>query len=279
MGKRLYDMCEIVFGTGLAESISTEIQHAFAILNNILADPVYSKFINALMGIGALLMMLYFFQSMIDQASRDMFSFEKLIVAFIKMIVAFTVMIYLPELLQLVLKLGGAFVDFVNESFSPVSGEALESTEKLRESYNTYFRATKFIEACGCMIGLLVPWLISMFCELLSKFIVYSNGIMLGVRMVFSPVAVAQLFEDGSRSSGIRFLKGLFADALGFSIVLLIVLVANAFAGGGTNAIPNPEDLQDGLGWAGMVNATLAKLVIAGGMAGASKIAHDVMGA
>ncbi len=73
MGKRLYDMCEIVFGTGLAESIGAEIEYAFSILNNILADPLYSKFINALMGIGALLMMLYFFQSIIDQASRDMF--------------------------------------------------------------------------------------------------------------------------------------------------------------------------------------------------------------
>lgn len=281
MGDFIFDMCEKVFGSGLITSVGDMIDSVFSALSNLLVT--YDGVINVMFGVAASLMVIYFFQSLIDQASRDMFSLEKLIVAFIKMLVAFSVMVYLPDILQLILRLGGAFTAVIEEAASATDDASVAET--LRDNYRNYFSSfTHIIAGIGYVLTLIIPWIICLVCELMAKFIIISNGVMFGARMIFSPVAISQLFEDGSRSSGMKYLKGLFADAISFSVILLIMLVANSFAlsafeGGAEIAnMVAPEKLREILDWEGIINIIITRLVIAGGMASASKIAHDVLG-
>lgn len=281
MGDFIFDMCEKVFGSGLITSVGNMIDSVFSALGNLLVT--YNGVINIMFGVAASLMVIYFFQSLIDQASRDMFSLEKLIVAFIKMLVAFSVMVYLPDILQLILKLGGAFTAVIEEAATATDSASVAA---LKEDYHNYFHSiTHIIPGIGYILTLIIPWIICFVCELMAKFIIISNGVMFGARMIFSPVAISQLFEDGSKSSGMKYLKGLFADAISFSVILLIMLVANnfalsAFEGGAEIAnMVGPEKLREILDWEGITNIVITRLVIAGGMASASKIAHDVLGA
>lgn len=59
------------------------------------------------------------------------------------------------------------------------------------------------------------------FCELTMQVIVLSYFSEFGIRKIFSPLAVADIYSEGMRSSGMRFLKKMFAVYLKISICML----------------------------------------------------------
>lgn len=283
MGGIIYDMAELVFGSGLADELVDWLEKLLGTVDGVLSSA--NGLITVFTEIAALLMIVYFFQDLLNQASRDMFSFEKLIVAFIRLLIAFTVMMYLPNILDLLVDLASGFVTEVkNTTFSGT--EISTSTTGTRDAYIDYFKKlTKILEAIGCVLGLLIPWVLAQAAKLIATFVITSSAVMLVVRAIFSPLGVCQLFEEGSRSSGMRYLKGLLAEALSFSVIVAIMLVANSFSnqmaalGGAANELPEPGQLNEHLGFTGLFYAIIGKLIIAGGMASGSKIAHDVLGA
>lgn len=59
------------------------------------------------------------------------------------------------------------------------------------------------------------------FCELVMQVIVLSYFAEFGIRKIFSPLAIADIYSEGMRSSGMRFLKKTFAVYLKIGICML----------------------------------------------------------
>lgn len=294
MGGLLYDMANIVFGSGIVNGLTkwtTDVLNAMkGIFDNGYVDSVYNLFA----AIACSLLVIFFFQDLMNQASRDMFSFEKLIIAFIKMLIAFAVLVFLPDMLNLLTDFAQGFVEMVQEkggimdkmqeAVAEAAGGKVNS-EEVKKAYEDEFdHLTKIFKAVGAMMGMLIPWLIAMFAELMGKFIIASTAIMLMVRATFSPIAVVQIFEEGSRSSGMRYLKGLFAEALSFSVILVIIAAANGISAtlvedAVGNGWTDPTKIHSLLAFNTLIPLIVPKLVVAGGMASGSKIAHEIVGA
>lgn len=284
MGELIHSWVEMVFGNTLANNLSDWADRCLVAIQTVLTGTVIGNIINVLAPIACSLLIIYFFQNLLDQASKDMFSFEKLVVSFIKLFVAFAVLIYLKDIMLMVTQMAQAFVSMIKSLLS-IDGLNDGGAASLQE-YNDYFNhLTKIFHVLAALAKLMIPWLISFIAEIMGKFLIASTSIMLMVRMVFCPIAVAQLFEDGSRSSGMRYLKGLFADAISLSVMVAIIILATKFSSAllstelsGINGSLMPEDLMS-FGFSDFIPMIVPKLVIAGGLASASKIAHDVVGA
>lgn len=284
MGSWLYDQADYVFGSGLGDNLSSWMTEILGRLGSVV-NSVPSSITNLLMSMAASLLIIYFFMDLTNQASKDMFSLDKLIVAFIKLLVAFAIVINLKEITTWVVKIAEAMATFVQGEWGSgitPGGGGWDGSGK--EAYDDYFNHfSKIFVIIPVFGGLIIPWLITWLCELMGKFIIASSAVMLTVKLIFAPIAVVQCFEDGTRSSGIRYIKGLFAEALSFSIIIVIIIVAlnvgttdvNTF----TDLASNPEKLQEALSIGNIVNLLIPKLIIAGGMASGSKIAHEIMGA
>lgn len=75
---------------------------------------------------------------------------------------------------------------------------------------------------------LFFPWVISIIISGAAKFCVYQAALEIGVRKIFVPLAVADIYQDGLRSPGVRYLKKFLAAFLKIAICAAIGLVIGA---------------------------------------------------
>lgn len=299
-----------------------------------------SHFVTIFSGIAGALLVLYFFIDIISQASRDLLSIDRLVVALIKLVAALAVLVSLQSIIYYIIDFGQNMVIWMNSEgseggsgiFKNAFKNALSSKKgKNHNYYNGFFFFTtsqkdwpnheKFLTLSGTqaegfaegkalkyytgifsffrsfslVLKLAMPMLISLAARLAGYFLATSNMAMLIVRCIFSPLAVVQLFEDGSRSAGIRYLKGIFADALSFSIIIVILQVCsymnNIFLSDTFKYLVN-HDIKGVYGYdsdhhnvgdvftlTNCAKLLVPQLVTVGGMGGAIKISHDIMGA
>lgn len=291
-GSTIYDMAKQVFGPGMAETLSEWMDKVLGAMKDVLALGYVDDIINVFSIVGCSFMVIYFFADMMNQASKDMFSFEKLVIAFIRMLTAFAILLFLPDILDYLPDWAMGFKEVIFMDGDTMDGSldmskiwgAADGLDKYKGYYNHF---TKAFEVIGALFGLFIPYLISIFAELMGKFIITSTAVMLVVRTLFAPLGVVQIFEEGTRSSGIRYLKGLLAEGLSFACIIGIILIANSITGAlvsdSVDVVKslnvNPEKLGDALQFNTLISIIIPKLVVAGGMASGSKIAHDVMGA
>lgn len=119
--------------------------------------------------------------------------------------------------------------------------------------------------------------------KLLSMFVCISNAVMIVARAVFAPIAVVQVFDEGTRSAGIRYIKKFVAECCtmaGICVILTVVpLVTNSLT-----AVKLPVDtitaanLDQVITFGTFGTILIPQLVLAGGLATGSKLIHDVVG-
>lgn len=298
-----------------------------------------SQFVTIFSGIAGALLVLYFFIDIISQASRDLLSIDRLVVALIKLVAALAVLVSLQSIIYYIIDFGQNMVIWMSYGGSgggvgifknAFKNKNALSSKKGNNYYNGFYFFVKdqktwpnhdkfltlhdsdagieegkalkyytgifsFFRSFSLVLKLAMPMLISLAARLAGYFLATSNMAMLIVRCVFSPLAVVQLFEDGSRSAGIRYLKGIFADALSFSIIIVILQVCsymnNIFLSDTFKYLVD-HDIKGVYGYdsdhhnvgdvftlTNCAKLLVPQLVTVGGMGGAIKISHDIMGA
>lgn len=284
MGNFIYGMVQQIAGETLSSDLQTWMDSLIGAISDINTNLQGSTAVKFLSAMGCALMIIYFFMDLTSQASRDMFSFEKLVVAFIKLLVAFALLLYVGELTQQIITLVGAFKDLMKNISITSSDAASISIAGVSEYEKEFKGVLGALRGIPVVALLLVPWLISWVCELVGKFLTASTVLQFLARAVLCPLAIVQCFEDGTRSSGIRYIKGLLADGMSLGAMLLILNMAHAIGLKMIAEIPtsfafdNPGSLAS-MGISEFSVLIITSLLCVGGMAGASKITHDVMGA
>lgn len=98
---------------------------------------------------------------------------------------------------------------------------------------------------------------------------VYAIGIDIGLRFIFTPLAVADLYSEKFRSTGVRWLKALAAASLQGVIVYVVVIVGTALR----------TTLEGGAAFAGFapVTGTIVNLTMIGFFAKSKAIANEII--
>lgn len=106
--------------------------------------------------------------------------------------------------------------------------------------------------------------------QMATSFTIYAVAIEMGIRFVFTPIAVADMFSEKLRSSGIRWLKNLAACALQGTVIYVVIVV-------GTNL---REILETGAAMPGFspVTSTIVNLTMIGFFAKSRGFAQEAFG-
>lgn len=315
MAEFIYNAVDFMLGSGLTDDMSRWMSDLFQTIMTLIGNgSLIDVALNIFVAIACSMLILYFFMDLLDQAKRDMFSFEKLIVSFIKFLAAFTVLLCLSDILENVVRIGNylykAMLESGNDSLqaaiTTANGEMIELfpdipasdsgrsgysvmpewTEAVQEAFEDEFSfgIGKVINNFGLIITSAVINLIAIVARIAGYFICASNAVMIIARISFSPIAVVQLFEDGTKSSGMRYLKGLVADCITMAVIIIILYAATAI----TNSIVvdysgftevTVENLRSVFTFRNTAVMLVPQLVAVGAMATGSKVAHDIMGA
>ena len=312
MGKFVYDTLVILLGGGLTDEMADWMAGLFTTVLRLINGRLMSTAMNIFAAVACSMLILYFFMDLVDQAKRDMFSLEKLIVSFIKFLAAFVVLLCLKDLVTYVVQIGNYLYLTLSSEGSGTLHDAIVSSSSSRirlfddisldssdrssyyvmpkwttateEAFGDEYNVLSIIKNIQIYVICAIAGVIGFIAKIAGYFICTSNAVLVIARVVFSPIAVVQLFEDGSRSAGMRYLKGLAADCITMAVIIIILYAASAITSGlivDLTSISeiNFDNLTDVITFSNLAIILVPELVAIGAMASGGKIAHDIMGA
>lgn len=125
---------------------------------------------------------------------------------------------------------------------------------------------------------LIIPWILSLLMCIVAQFIAFSILIELGVRKAFSPFAIVDIYSEGMRSPGMRYLKRYLATFLKIAICLMVCYMGVELMGiSAEDNIANFDSLGDCLQYIFRIIAI--NFTVLGVMTKAGEYANDVVGA
>lgn len=303
MSHAIYSGLEMIFGGGLANELMAWMTTLFETLKQIFMgeDNLMGMALTLFAGIACSLLLIYFTMDIINQASRDMLSFEKLIMAMIKLFVAFMVLLFLKEIINGILSIGHSLYLFVSSDsfrgtifneeekdwrfiFGDYEGDSFPKWSEVKKAFEDHY---EFFNAVGLYMTLAIPQILGFVAKLAGYFITTSNAVMVIARAIFAPIAVVQLFEEGSRSAGIKYIKKFAAECITFAVIIVIlyastkvtnVLLENSEAVKNVGTTITFGTVDEVVTFGNLAIILLPELVAIGAMLGAAKITNDIIG-
>ncbi len=115
-------------------------------------------------------------------------------------------------------------------------GESVASSTGSIESTNEFFNATrktmlingigklKISTILGYVINAVIPWILSMISTVILQVVLISRILEVVVLTTFSPLAISDIYREGTASAGVRYMKKIFALGLQIAVIILINL-------------------------------------------------------
>lgn len=238
----IYQEIDMLCGTGIAKEVTVWLYNMFVFIEDALKKGgVAASSIKALEAVACALLVVYFIVDLINQTSRDMLSLDRLILAFVKLVVAFAIITQLRTILTIFIAIGkqlflwAATDDFTSSArnknffFYDKSYKGKMPTYKTcsdNDWLSAYTGFSGLVSGFGVAIFMLIPYIIGLVAKFVCYFVATSSAVALILRMMFTPLAIVQLFEGGTSSPGVRYLKSLAAEALAFAIMVGVLRVS-----------------------------------------------------
>ena len=291
--RQIFEALVVLFGNGLLNDIAESLNTINTATVNALNTGVISDAIGIFKGLAASLVILFFLIELLNEAQKDFVTFERLTVMLLRLL-AVTVLIMNLEMIVNGLEQLSFLI--INE-LKDLAGNTSNSIEIIGQNPATGYR-TREVEkdmkdalgkagikqALMVVLQLLIPWLISRLCYVVAYVIAVGRSIELIVRAIFSPIGVANLFEDGTRSSGFRYLKKFAACALQLGAIAVILYAANALCNSLISSLSDgymtitKDNILDVLGSTALWSMSAIQLAVIGITLKAQSICNDILG-
>ena len=250
MDRFIYTEVSILCGGGITQEVVGWMYTMFTYIETAFnSNGIVPTFIDSFKAIACALLVLYFVIDLVNQVSRDMFSFDRLVLAFVKLIAAFALFLQLTTILSALVTIAKnlfIWVGATDPGTTTKSGKTFTffqygvdpEDKNLQGKFPTYAWCDKnneldeytgfggLVAGIGIAGKLLIPFIIGIIAKFVCYFVTTSMAIAFIGRAIFSPLAIVQVFEGGTSSSGMRYLKALAADAIAFAVMIGIFKVA-----------------------------------------------------
>lgn len=74
----------------------------------------------------------------------------------------------------------------------------------------------------------LIPWLISMIGEIILQIVLISRILEIGVMTVFAPIAISDVYREGTSSTGVQYMKKMLALGMQVAVIIIINVATQA---------------------------------------------------
>ena len=245
MSKLIFNALSAIFDGSMATKVFAFIESVMMALTAVFTSGEVMRGFTVLQAVAGSLLIIFFFVELTDNASKDMITLERLVLAFIKLILGMCLLMFLKEIIAgLFAFVYGIYHKIANAGVDDVSfGITFWGQSTFPESFDVLSEADQNFEgldknplkaimgSIGLLVNSLVLWRASWIALGVSYFVAISNAISLIARATFSPIAVAQCFNDGQKSNAIRYLKKFAADGLTMAVIVGILYAASTLQG------------------------------------------------
>lgn len=231
------------FQIAMATQITSGV---FDVINDCMTGDMYNYMVNgdyegatavayvSIKMLGAFIVVAIALGRIFQNVERGLDPMECVFKALTEIGIAGMFIMYLDKIMSALATIGTTIVGYVNSLGS--AEDAVLSAEELLialtgDSTGGFFWQIK-------TIGMLVfPWVCSLLISVVAKFAIYQILFEIGIRKTFAPLAVADIYQEGLRSPGVRYLKRYLAVFIKLAICALTCFICNAItaAGGGAS--------------------------------------------
>ena len=290
--RQIFEALVVLFGNGLLNDIAEFLNTINTATVNALNTGVISDAIGIFKGLAASLVILFFLIELLNEAQKDFVTFERLTVMLLRLLAVTVLIMNLEMIVNGLEELSVLIFNAVKD----LAGNSSNSFEIFGENAATGYRYSEvekdmkdalgnagIKQALMVVLQLLIPWLISRL-YVVAYVIAVGRSIELIVRAIFSPIGVANLFEDGTRSSGFRYLKKFAACALQLGAIAVILYAANALCNSLISSLSDgymtitKDNLLDVLGSTALWSMSAIQLAVIGITLKAQSICNDILG-
>lgn len=312
MGKVAFEALESIFGGTFIDNATELMSMLLNVLKTAFSSESVSNMLTIFISVSATVLTLYLFIEVANRATTEQLTMERLIIILVKFFAAFVILVNIKELIMVLFDIDVAIYDMVQaatkdaleegSSFgglkffpginpdpsqfpSTFAGDLKKAFEDAGYGEGIMSYVNNMSSFFTCMLLKLFTTVINIACYL----VVIGNAISLIVRTIFAPLGIVQMFEDGSKSAGIRYLKKFLADGLTLAAILGVLYAVSRLQGGvitasipdawNNNLTANADVLDTVLNLKGPGLSILAlQLAGVGAMFKASQIANDIVG-
>lgn len=220
---------------------------------------------NIIVSVSAVLITLYFLLDLIEEMQRPHSQTpETIFKTLVKVVIAVELVIHGFDLFVTLRQVGDALTGSLVGIMS-VSGGGASVADQIvpqGEKWYTYL---------GIWIELTLPFICSKIISVGINVTCYARLIELSIRTIFAPIAITNVFHDGLRSPGVRYIKKYIAVCLQSAVIICILALASLIS---LSAIQgNPGD--DNFVWATLAINFSALIAILK----SQSVANDIAGA
>ena len=177
----------------------------------------------AFIPVGVLLVFIFFLIDFIEKATHETMNFEVFLKQFIKFFIAIVIITNIVPILEFGMSLNNALLKTLVDPSKHGDSTSNGAMAGLREQIYYELADKNIIDIIFKTIKSLFSYLLVALPVLIAMIILLSRYIELAARAMVAPIGVASLFDGGTRSTGIRFLKKFFACCLhGFMIAIIM---------------------------------------------------------
>lgn len=305
MARMIFDTLALLFNSNMTSAVASFIKVIIDALQTIMSDDGISTILSIFTGIAGSLMTIYLFVDLLDKASKDMITLERLVTTLIKWFIAMVILIYLQDIIVLLFKLAMGLYQMLDKSslntkqaksikFFPNDGNPDPSKWPSYDDVSEAFKkagyknsASAVAKKISMFLKSLLPMAIMYIARMAAFFMAASNAVVVVVRTIFAPLGVVQMFDEGQRSSGVRYLKKYFADVLTLAVILGVLfaagklqgsLMANVLDKDPFNGVLSVDNMSSAFNLSNCASLVVVQLASVGAMFKANQIANDIVG-
>lgn len=210
-------MVDVIFGGGFFQEIAETLNFKSGAYWGLISN----TFNNVILPVGYTLLCLYFLLELLAQTTRDNFNMEHFIRLLIKLLIGKLLMDNCIALLDGLTTFSNAIMNSITVN---TTGDASRvNADALKRSGLTFWKEL------ALWFKLIIPYLAMVAANLFAKITIYSRAIELIVRTLMAPIGMADIFAEGMRGSGFKYLKKFLAVNLQGAIILAIIVAMNFF--------------------------------------------------
>lgn len=227
-------------------------------------SPIVTNAYDKVISVGTVLVLMYFLINLLEESTRDNFTPEQGIKAFIKLAIAEIAVMKSDKIVVAFCNISNAMIKLLLGSLEDVTVSPVE---------NAASATGTIIILCNIIMAFL-PWVVSLLINVVLIVICFTRKIEVIVRATLMPIGISDIINGGYHSNGIRYLKRFIAVLFQGVVIVACCSASTSILNDDTvNSFANTFVFLPSA-WVGMVQGIL----VLGLIKGASGIANELTG-
>jgi hypothetical protein len=214
-------MVNDIFGSRMVEHADKYLN----VTNGNIYSGAFAKvqlFYNAALPVGLALVVTFFFLELIDSATKDNFTVEHFARSLIKLVITTIVIENCVDIFNTMMSIGYSLTQEFIGAGSPKDSGLLVNAKDL---VNNKLGGGGLFSNMGLMIKLFIPWVFSLLVQVGVIFACVGRALDLLIKCAFAPIGMADMFTEGLRSSGVRYLRNFLASCLSAVVMIAAIIL------------------------------------------------------